>query len=83
MELSKKTTILFSPALHAHLLEVARQTGTSLGHLVRKACEVQYGYASAEDRIKAVEELDRMSLPVANPQTMKRESVAEPEDLGS
>ena len=39
MELSKKTTILFPPDLHRRLAQLAAQRGTSLGTLVRRACE--------------------------------------------
>jgi hypothetical protein len=65
MELTKKTTILFSSALHTYLVEVARERGVSLGALVRSACEAQYGVASKEERLRAVERLRRLSLPVA------------------
>ena len=43
MELSKKTTILFPPDLHERLAVIAQQQGVSLGELVRRACETQYG----------------------------------------
>ena len=46
MELTKKTTILLSPDLHAHLARTARARRTSLGQLVREACEIQYGHVS-------------------------------------
>lgn len=81
MELEKKTTILFSPALHEHLVQLAKQRGTSLGQLVREACEVQYGYVSRDDRLKAVSDLEALSLPVASPRHMKQESVVAPRDL--
>ena len=81
MELSKKTTILLSPDLYAHLTRTARARRKSLGQLVREACEVQYGSVSGEDRARAVAELRRLSLPVASPRTMKRESVPHPRDL--
>jgi len=81
MELSRKTTILLSPDLHDHLTEIARQRGTSLGQLVREACEARYGLVSPEERGSAVEELGRLRLPVAAVSTMKRQSVAKPEDL--
>ena len=35
MELSKKTTILFSPDLHERLAHLAKQRNTSIGELVR------------------------------------------------
>jgi hypothetical protein len=81
MELTKKTTILFSPDLHERLSRLAEQQGTSLGDLVRKACEVQYGLVSAETRLEAVRRLAAMSLPVGDPRAMKRESVPRAEDL--
>lgn len=81
MELSKKTTILFSPDLHERLVRLADRRGTSLGQLVREACEAQYGSVPPEERMEAVEELGRMSLPVASPDVMERESVPSPDDL--
>ena len=74
MELSKKTTILFSPELYSHLGKIAKRQGISLGRLIRDACEAKYGRVSTEDRLKAVEALGELSLPVADPQTMKHES---------
>ncbi len=81
MELSRKTTILLSPDLHDHLTEIARRRGTSLGQLVREACEARYGLVSAEERSSAVDELAGLRLPVAAVSRMKRQSVAPPEDL--
>ena len=81
MELTKKTTVLLSPDLHEHLTRTAKEREKSLGQLVREACEVQYGHVSSEDRVRAVDELRRLSLPVGSPRKMKRESVPEPRDL--
>lgn len=81
MDLTKKTTILFPPSLHAHLVRVAEQQGISLGELVRTACTRLYGRGSIEDRLRAVEVLARLALPVGTPGEMKRESVPAPEDL--
>ena len=81
MELSKKTTILLSPDLYEHLTRTARARRTSLGQLVRDACEAQYGRVSGEDRAQAVDELGRLSLPVASPRRMKQESVPRRRDL--
>jgi hypothetical protein len=81
MELSKKTTLLFPPDLHEHLSQLARQRGLSLGELVRRACEIQYGMVSRESRLAAVRALEAMSLPVGDPDQMERESVPSPEDL--
>ena len=81
MELTKKTTILLSPDLYEHLTRTAKEREKSLGQLVREACETQYGYVSSEDRVRAVEELRRLSLPVGSPRKMKRQSVPKPRDL--
>ena len=78
MELSKKTTILLSPELHSHLDKIAKERGVSVGKLIRDACVAQYGSVSAEDHLKAVEALGRLSLPVADPQAMKHESHSSP-----
>jgi hypothetical protein len=75
MELSKKTTILFSPALHDRLSKLATERHVSLGELVRSACEKQYGLTSPESRLDAVRELAALHLPVADTRTMKEQSV--------
>jgi hypothetical protein len=81
MELSKKTTLLFPPDLYSQLTRLAQLRGVSLGELVRRACETQYGLVSRESRLAAVRELAAMSLPVGDPDQMERESVPNPEDL--
>jgi|TARA_B100001964_G_C14105851_1_gene541488 hypothetical protein len=81
MELSKKTTILFPPDLHTRLARLATLRGTSLGDLVRRACEREYGLASRDDRLAAVRSLASHDLPVGTAEEMARESVPEPEDL--
>jgi predicted DNA-binding protein len=75
MELSKKTTILFSPELHERLTALAARRGTSLGDLVREACVAQYGLVDTETRVAAVAALSALSLPVSSPREMKHESV--------
>lgn len=83
VELSKKTTILFPPELHEHLVLVAKQRGVSLGHLVRTACEAQYRTVRSEDRLMAARKLGALGLPVGEVGTMKAESVLTIEDLSS
>ena len=75
MELSHKTTILLSESLHQRLSQLARLRKTSMGELVRLACEAQYGAGSSAERMQAVRALSALSLPVAEPAQMKRESL--------
>jgi hypothetical protein len=77
LELTKKTTILLTRELHERLTSLAEQEGVSLGELVRRACESQYGIVSHDDRVKAVESLAALELPVADVHTMKKESTPE------
>ena len=81
MELTKKTTILLSPDLHRKLSQLAERSGLSLGELVRRACEAQYGILAPGERLAAVRDLGTLRLPVADPAVMKRESVPDPDDL--
>ena len=80
MELSKKTTILLSPQLHGQLTRLAAERGTSLGELVRAACEKQYAQPTKKDRLSAVNCLAALRLPVATPGKMKRQSAPAPEN---
>jgi hypothetical protein len=81
MELSKKTTILLSPQLHGRLTYIAEERGVSLGELIRSACEEKYGLVSTADRVAAVQALAALELPVADPGTMKKQSVPDPDEL--
>lgn len=81
MELTKKTTILFSPELHRRLARLAAARGVSLGTLVREACEVQYGVGGSSRRAEAAAALAALRLPVGTPERMKRESQPRAGDL--
>lgn len=81
MELSKKTTILFSPEQHERLSRLASSRGTSMGELVREACNVVYGEIDTQSRVSAVAALARLTLPVGPPVQMKRESQPDPDSL--
>ncbi len=75
MELSKKTTILFTPDEHQRLTELAARRRVSLGELVREACAIQYGVADHETRVAAASALAALRLPVGTPREMKHQSV--------
>ncbi len=81
MDLSKKTTILFSPELHRRLSELAERRGVSLGELVREACATAYSIVDQEDRVSAVRALAVLDLPVGSPRDLKRESVPDASTL--
>lgn len=83
MELEKKTTILFPPDLYEHLTRLARQRRSSVGALVREACEARYGRFDSKDRQAAVRELSSLELPVADARSMKLEAVPDPDDIAS
>lgn len=81
MELSKKTTILFSPELHRRLTKLAARRGRSLGDLVREACAAQYGVVGGQEQRDAVAAIAELALPVSDPTSMKMESVPLPDAL--
>ena len=81
MALTKKTIVLFPPELHRRLTRVAVERRTSLGDLVRRACEREYGESSREEKLAAVKRLTGLRLPVSSPARMKRESVPDAGEL--
>lgn len=81
MELSRKTTILLSPRLYSMLKSISQARHTSIGELIRSACEKQYGISSEPDALAAAERLASMNLPVGEVRAMKGQSVPAPEDL--
>lgn len=81
MELSKKTTILFTHEQHERLVKFAERRGVSLGELVRSACLSAYGLADSETRLAAARALAGLALPVGDPSSMKRESQPSAGDL--
>ena len=64
MELSKKTTILFSPQSHRQLSDLSERRGVSLGELVREACAAAYGVVDQEASVAAVASMAALRLPV-------------------
>ena len=80
-KLTKKTTILLQPDLHRRLTRLAVQRGTSLGELMRRACEKQYGIGGSKERIQAARAIAALELPVGAPAEMKRESQPHPDEL--
>lgn len=73
MELSVKTTVLFSERQYRHLKRVAQSRKKSVGELIRSACDREYGLVPRTEAMEAVAELAEYRLPVADTATMKRE----------
>jgi hypothetical protein len=71
--LTKKTTILFSPAIYKQLARVAKQQGSSIAHLVRQAAIQCYLVPDRQTRLEAVKAIAAMNLPVADWPTMEAE----------
>jgi hypothetical protein len=81
MELTKKTTILLTPRLHNMLTGLSKAQHTSIGELVRRACEKQYGITSEDASRDAANRLSEFELPVGTSRAMKHESVPTPNDF--
>lgn len=80
MELSKKTTILLSEKQHQRLKEIARKQKTSLGELIRRACDRAYGDVAIERKRAAVRRMRSMNAPVDSVEVMKAQSIPDPDD---
>ena len=72
-KMTKKTTILFPPALYKQLEKVARQQDRSVGDLVREAAAVHYGSAGVRARVKAIDDLARLGADVGEPEELEAE----------
>ena len=75
MELSHKTTILFSEDQFSSLKSMAKVKGKSIGELIRSACKQVYTSDDREGAVDAVLELEKLYLPVTSAGDMKREQV--------
>ena len=75
MELTHKTTILFSDVQIDRLKKLATEKKTSMGELIRNACEIVYALEPDPESFDAVEKLGALSLPVSDPASMKKEQI--------
>lgn len=75
MELSKKTTILFSEQQFRYLKELAGIKNSSIGELIRKACEKVYGKIDESEAAAAVDRLSELGLPTGSIDVIKQEIV--------
>jgi predicted transcriptional regulator len=73
--LSARVQVLFEPAQVARLQAIAESQGRSVGALIRDAVERTYLDRDRAERVAAVDQMARLSLPVADWEQMERQSV--------
>jgi hypothetical protein len=69
---TRRAQILMDPEEYEQLERVARERRTSVGELVRVAVRKEY-LTSRDERMRAVERIAAMELPVGDWDEMKRE----------
>ena len=82
MELTHKTTILFSEKQFSSLKQIAKTQGRSVGELIRSACLQVYAAEPKMEAQEAVYRLERLSLPVGSVAEMKKEQISNKESIG-
>ena len=75
--LTKRIQVLLSSDQHKRLETIAKARGTSIGALIREAVEKSYLQSDKEERLKAVQALANLRLPVSDWEQMERESMRE------
>ena len=73
--MTKKTTVLFDPDRYERLRRVAKARGRSVGDLIRESVEARFGLVPGPDRVRAVEAIGAMSLPVGTWEEMEAETI--------
>ncbi len=73
--MTKKTTILFPPALYREIEKEARLQGRSVGELVREAAMIRYGSGGVSARVEAVERLASLNDVVGDPEQIEDEII--------
>lgn len=71
----KKTTLLFEEEVYEKLKEKAKREKVSIGGLVREAVATYYGIKNKEDKLKALDRLKSLNLPVADYESMEKEII--------
>ena len=71
----KKTTLLFEEEVYEKLKEKARREKVSIGGLVREAVATYYGIKNKDDKLKALDRLKSLNLPVADYESMEKEII--------
>lgn len=69
----KKTTLLFDDEVYEKLKEKSKLEKVSIGELVREAVSNYYGIKTMEEKMKALNRLKMLNLPVGEPEVLDKE----------
>ena len=69
----KKATLLFDEDVYEKLREKSLINNISIGELVREAVSVYYGIKNTEEKLKALNKLKSMKLPVGSPELIEQQ----------
>jgi hypothetical protein len=72
--LSRRVQVMLTPDLYARLERRAVREGTSVSALVRRAVEREFVVLTVAEKRRIAASINSMSLPVADWETMERES---------
>jgi len=69
----KKATLLFDEDVYEKLREKSLIDDVSIGELVREAVSVYYGIRNTEEKLKSLDKLSSMKLPVGSPELIEQQ----------
>ena len=69
----KKATLLFDEDVYEKLRENSLIVNVSIGELVREAISVYYGIRTTEEKLKSLNKLSSMKLPVGSPELIEQQ----------
>lgn len=69
----KKATLLFDKDAYEKLREKSLIDNVSIGELVREAVTVYYGIKNTEEKLKSLNKLKSMKLPVGSPELIEQQ----------
>ena len=69
----KKATLLFDEDVYEKLREKSLINNISIGELVREAVSVYYGIRTTEEKLKSLNKLSSMKLPVGSPKLIEQQ----------
>lgn len=69
----KKATLLFDENVYEKLREKSLIDDVSIGELVREAVSVYYGIRDTEEKLRSLNKLSSMKLPVGSPELIEQQ----------